>query len=133
MAPVTDYAEILPGVQACVADSLALDEDEVRLEALLIPELGADSLDFIDILFLLEKRFSVKLREGELGFLSRLGGSEFGQDRDQPLGPEEVAQLEPWLPAISGKEEVTAGQIFALISVETLCIMVARRLAAQEG
>ena len=127
MDTVSDYSEILPGVAACVAESLALDADEVTLKALLIPELGADSLDFIDILFLLEKRFQIKLREGELGFLARLDAGDPGQARDQPLEPEEVERLRPWLPALAEGRAVSAGEIFSLISVETLCIMVARR------
>ena len=67
-----DRETILPKIQAIVADSLALDEDEVLLESRLIPDLGADSLDFIDMIFMLEKTFSVKIREGEFNFLSRL-------------------------------------------------------------
>jgi acyl carrier protein len=132
MVEVSDYSEILPGVQRCVAESLALDEDEVLLGALLIPELGADSLDFIDILFMLEKEFSIKIREGELGFLARLDASDPSAARDAVLDAAEVDAIRPWLPALGDRREVTPGELFSLISVETLCIMVARRRAAAQ-
>jgi acyl carrier protein len=125
---MTDYARTLPKVTACVADSLALDEEQVTLKAKLIPELGADSLDFIDMLFTLEKEFGVKIREGELNFLSRLDASDPLVARDQPLSAQEVDELRPWLPALEGRESVTPGELFSLITVETLCILVERKL-----
>jgi len=133
MVEVSDYSEILPGVQRCVAESLALDEDEVLIGALLIPELGADSLDFIDILFMLEKEFGIKIREGELGFLARLDASDPAAARDAVLDADELEAIRPWLPALGDRAQVTPGELFSLISVETLCIMVARRQSAAEG
>jgi acyl carrier protein len=118
-----------------VADSLALEPDEVQLSSLLIPDLGADSLDLIDILFTLEKAFGVKLREGELNFLSRLDVSSQESMREGPLPPEAIEQLKPWLPALDTLEpgaEVTAGKLFELISVETLCVLVERKLAESQ-
>ena len=64
--------ETFDTIQACVADSLALDLDEVTLTSRLSPDLGADSLDLVDMIFMLEKAFGVKIREGELSFLSKL-------------------------------------------------------------
>ena len=132
MANVTTVREtVLPKIQAIVADSLALDEDEVLLESRLIPDLGADSLDFIDMIFMLEKTFNVKIREGEFNFLSRLDVSSAETLREGFLEPEQVEELVPWLPALASVEDkakVTPGHLFGLISVETLCIMVERKL-----
>lgn len=123
------YARTFPQVRDLVADSLALDADEVTLEACLIPDLGADSLDFIDMLFGLEKAFGVKIREGELDFLARVDVSD-PSALQGALSPEAIAQLRPWLPALEGAEQVTAGQLLSLVSVETLCILVERKLDA---
>ena len=57
-------------IYAKVADAfceaLALDEDEVQLDSLVIEDLGAESLDFLDIAFRLERAFGVKIPRGEI-------------------------------------------------------------------
>ena len=55
-----------------IADSLAVDESQVVPEARLIDDLGADSLDFVDLVFAIEKEFGVKVREADFNFLARL-------------------------------------------------------------
>ena len=58
--------EILRKVQECVAGALGIEPEEVRPESSLVLDLGAESIDFIDILFRLEKTFDVKIPSGEL-------------------------------------------------------------------
>jgi len=47
-------------------EALALDEDEVQLDSLVIDDLGAESLDFLDIAFRLERAFGIKIPRGEI-------------------------------------------------------------------
>jgi acyl carrier protein len=118
-------------VRALVADSLAQDQADVTLESRLITDLGADSLDFIDMIFALEKRFSVKIRQGELDFLSKLDVSNPKVMREGFLAREAVEGLLPWLPALKtvpDLSKVTPAQVFSFITVETLCIMVEAKL-----
>src|SRR5258708_5103744 len=68
---VPDQQEIFSAIQACLADSLALRPDEVEMESRLIEDLGADSLDFVDIIFSLERQFSIKLKSAEVDSLLR--------------------------------------------------------------
>jgi len=49
------------GLIALVAEVLELDTDEVEFDASLIEDLGADSLDIVDISFSLGKKFGIKL------------------------------------------------------------------------
>ena len=58
--------EILKKVQECVAGALGIEPKEVRLESSLVRDLGAESIDFIDIIFRLEKAFDLKIPSGEL-------------------------------------------------------------------
>jgi acyl carrier protein len=119
-------------VRALVADSLAQDPAEVTLESRLITDLGADSLDFIDMIFALEKRFSVKIRQGELDFLSKLDVSDPKVMRQGFLAREAVEGLLPWLPAlrtVPDLSKVTPAQVFSFITVQTLCIMVEAKLS----
>jgi acyl carrier protein len=58
--------EILAKLQEVLADVLAVDEDEVVPDAVLTADLGAESIDFLDIVFRLEQEFGFKIAEGEL-------------------------------------------------------------------
>ena len=120
-------------VRGCLADSLAIKPDQIALHSRLIADLGADSLDFLDILFMLEKKFGVKMQEKEFDFLARLDFSSPAVMRDGFLTEETVANLVPWLPAlrqVSDRDRVTPGRLFSLITVETLCVMVEQKGAA---
>jgi len=58
--------EIYNDVQECLVDALGVEDDEVTPEATLTEDLGAESIDFLDIVFRLEKAFSIKIPKGEL-------------------------------------------------------------------
>lgn len=58
--------EIFEKVQETLVDALGVDDDEVTSEATLVDDLGAESIDFLDIVFRLEKNFGVKIPRGEL-------------------------------------------------------------------
>ncbi len=58
--------EIFGKVQEVLVDALGLDEDEVTEEATLMGDLGAESIDFLDIVFRLEKAFDIKVPREEL-------------------------------------------------------------------
>ena len=58
--------EILQHVQEVLVDALGVDDDEVTIEATLIGDLGAESIDFLDMVFRLEKTFAIKVPREEL-------------------------------------------------------------------
>lgn len=58
--------EIYEKVKSTLVDALGVDDDEVSMGASLIGDLGAESIDFLDIIFRLEKNFSIKIPRGEL-------------------------------------------------------------------
>ena len=53
-------------VQEVLVDALGVDEEEITADATLIGDLGAESIDFLDIVFRLEKSFDIKIPRGEL-------------------------------------------------------------------
>ena len=57
---------IFAGVAEVLVESLAVDEEEVTLEATLVDDLGAESIDLLEIVFNLEKKFNVKIDRSEL-------------------------------------------------------------------
>jgi acyl carrier protein len=58
--------EIFSQVREILVDALSVDEDEVTPESTLTGDLGAESIDFLDIVFRLEKTFEIKIPRGEL-------------------------------------------------------------------
>ena len=58
--------EILKKVQECIAGALGIEPEEIHPESSLVRDLGAESVDFIDIIFRLEKSFDIKIPSGEL-------------------------------------------------------------------
>jgi len=62
----TSRDEIFEQVKEVLVDALGLDDDEVTQEATLMADLGAESIDFLDIVFRLEKAFGIKVPREEL-------------------------------------------------------------------
>src|SRR6516225_9561653 len=60
------YEEIFEKVQATLVDALGVDEEDVTREATLQGDLGAEFIDFLDIVFRLERNFGIKIPRGEL-------------------------------------------------------------------
>ena len=58
--------EIFAEVKEVLVDALGLDDDEVTEESTLMGDLGAESIDFLDIMFRLEKSFGIKIPREEL-------------------------------------------------------------------
>lgn len=58
--------EVFQKVKEVLVDALGVDEDEVTPEATLMGDLGAESIDFLDIVFRLEKAFGMKVPREEL-------------------------------------------------------------------
>jgi len=58
--------EIFQKVREIMVDALGVDDDEVTVEATLMGDLGAESIDFLDIVFRLEKTFGIKIPREEL-------------------------------------------------------------------
>src|SRR5512135_1071502 len=60
------HNEIFQKVQAALVDALGVDEEDVTYDATLQGDLGAESIDFLDIVFRLERDFGIKIPRGEL-------------------------------------------------------------------
>jgi len=58
--------EIYAKVSSTLVDALNVDEEEIKPEATLQGDLGAESIDFLDIVFRLEREFGIKIPRGEL-------------------------------------------------------------------
>jgi acyl carrier protein len=72
--------EIREKVTTALVDALAIDDDEVTPEATMVGDLGAESIDFLDIVFRLEKAFGIEVERSELFPEDILTNAEFVTD-----------------------------------------------------
>jgi acyl carrier protein len=72
--------EVFEKIQAALVDALGVDEEDVTPAATLVGDLGAESIDFLDIVFRLEKAFNIKIPRGELFPEDILTDAKYVQD-----------------------------------------------------
>ena len=72
--------EVFGKVQEALVDALGVDDDEVTPEATMVGDLGAESIDFLDIVFKLEQSFGITFDRAELFPDDILTNAEFIED-----------------------------------------------------
>ena len=95
--PTPSRAIIFDRIQATLVEALGVDEEEVVGESMLTGDLGAESIDFLDIVFRLEKKFGFKIPRGDLFPENVLSDPRFiseGKLTEQGLG--ELRTRMPW-------------------------------------
>jgi acyl carrier protein len=131
MSATPERAEIFAAVASLLADSLAIDAAEVTLPSRLIDDLGMDSLDFVEILFALEKRFRVKMRSDELDVLLRAEFDPKDLVDEKFLPRADVERFSAWLPALASApdpDRLEPQQLYGYITVESLVLLLEKRL-----
>src|SRR2546421_13037061 len=89
--------EIFAKVSATLVEALNVEEEEVKPESTLQGDLGAESIDFLDIVFRLERGFGVKIPRGELFPESIFkGDADFVQDGK--VTPKGISELRATMP-----------------------------------
>ena len=123
--------EVFVKVRDVLADALGVDEEEVSPEATLQGDLGAESIDFLDIVFRLEKAFAIKIPKGELFPDDLLNNPEYVHgERMTPAG---LARLKSAMPHadFSGFEpEPLVSKMPDLFTVNTIVNYVENKLKA---
>ena len=89
--------EIMDKVRQALVEALGVDEDEVIPTARIGADLGAESIDYLDIVFRLEKAFNIKIPRGDLFPDGVLTTEEFVQQGAfTPRGLEELKARMPY-------------------------------------
>ena len=123
--------EVDSAVKEAVAEALALDEDEVTPDATLMDDLGAESIDLLDILFRIEKSTGVKIQASDLGdhIQGGIPDEEFG-DENELVTRKGLDQLNKVMPQIDPDEmegKLKAEEVIQHFTVQNLVDMVAER------
>jgi acyl carrier protein len=88
--------EVYNKVKEVLVDALGVDDDEVTPTATLRGDLGAESIDFLDIVFRLEKAFGIKIPRGEMFPEDVFTNPAYVQNnRITPAGMEEMKKRMP--------------------------------------
>jgi len=115
--------EVFDKVQETLIDALGVDDDEVTAEATLIGDLGAESIDFLDIVFRLEKNFDIKIPRGEL-FPENLTGAESGFIEEGMVTDKGISELRDRMPHAdidAFADDPKVENIQELFTVEMMC------------
>jgi len=121
--------EIYAKVRDVLVDALAVDEEEVTPTASLQKDLGAESIDFLDIVFKLEQAFGIKIPQGELF------PENVAQDpkyvKEGKVTSEGLAALKQRLPHLdfaSFEQNPMINRVAELFTVDTLVAFVQKKL-----
>jgi len=114
--------EIYTKVSATLVEALNVDEDDVTPEATLQGDLGAESIDFLDIVFRLEREFGIKIPRGELFPESIFQGDpEFVQNgKVTDRGLAELKARMPFADLSEFEKNPEVGHISDLFTVELI-------------
>jgi acyl carrier protein len=124
MREVVETEQGIQIIRGMVAQCLARDIAEVQPHSRLVTDLGADSLDFVDLIFTVEKRFGIRIRENDLNLMSRpdAAGPNPGANLEF-LPAETVTRLTAWLPemgAFPDSSQIRPVQVLPLVTVAAL-------------
>jgi acyl carrier protein len=124
-------ADVDSAVKEAVVEALALDDDEVTPDSTLMDDLGAESIDLLDILFRIEKSTGVKIEASDLGDYMQGGipDDEFS-DENEVITEKGAEHLQKVMPQTNPDElagSLKAEEVITLFTVQNLVDMVKSR------
>jgi acyl carrier protein len=124
--------EIFAKVRDVLVDALAVDEDEVTPEATLTGDLGAESIDFLDIVFKLEQAFGIKISQGELFPENVAQDPNYVKDgKVTALGLETLKKRLPHFDFSGFEKDPQLGKVAEIFTVDALVRFVESKLASK--
>ena len=114
--------EVFKKVQTALCDALGVDEEEVTPQATMVGDLGAESIDFLDIVFKLEKAFGIEIPRKELTPEDVLTNAEYVQDgKVTPAGLAELKRRMPFVDFGKFEADPQIRNFSNLLTVGALC------------
>lgn len=127
------HDEIFGKVRTTLVDALSVDDDQVTPSARLKADLGAESIDFLDIVFRLEKQFDLKIPREELFPESIFQGNAtfVANGKVTPVGLAELEKQMPYADLTEFKKDPRLDKVEDLFTVELLVRYLEMRLSAK--
>jgi acyl carrier protein len=124
-------SETQKAVQEAVVGALGVSEEEASPDATLMDDLGAESIDLLDILFRIERSTGVKIQASDLGEYIQGGiPDDRFSDENEVITPEGMGQLKKVMPQIDADSlhgQLKAEDVIRHFTVANLATMVAER------
>jgi acyl carrier protein len=125
--------EVFEKVQEALVDALGVDDDEVTPEATMVGDLGAESIDFLDIVFRLEKAFDIEIPRSELFPEDILTSAEYVQDgKVTEAGVAELKQRMPFADLSKFEANPAVQEFGNLLTVSDLCRYIETKVEAAD-
>ena len=129
--PITqaEIDAVFPKVAETMADALGADVEDIKPKVSLIEGLDAESIDFLDMVFRLERAFKIKIPRGKIVENARGDLPEAEFEHKGIVTERGLAQLREYLsevPADRFKTPLKAADIPRLFTPETFCKLVIR-------
>ena len=123
--------EVFQKVQSALVDALGVDEEEVTPTATMVGDLGAESIDFLDIVFRLEKAFGIEIPRSELFPEDILTNAEYVKDgKVTPNGVAELKKRMPFADLTKFESNPVVQDFGNLLTVSDLCRYVETKVGA---
>jgi acyl carrier protein len=123
--------EIFNRVKEVLVEALGVDDDEVSETATLSGDLGAESIDYLDIVFRLERDFSIKIPRGELFPDDLLNNPEYVESgKFTAVGLQKLEEAMPHADLSGFADDPDVSRMQEFFTVGTIVNYVERKLAA---
>ena len=123
--------EIFEKVKQTLIDALSVEDDEVTEDATLTADLGAESIDFLDIAFRLEKSFNIKIPQEELIPRDVLSNPDYVNDRKlNEAGIKALKAAMPHADLSAFEQDPDIDKVSEVFTVSTIVNFVEAKLAA---
>jgi len=127
-------SEVFEKIQSALVDALGVDDDEVTPEATLVGDLGAESIDFLDIVFRLEKAFDIEIPRSELFPEDILTNAEYVQNgKVTDAGVAELKKRMPFADLSKFESNPVVQDFGNLLTVRDLANYVESKVDATDG
>jgi acyl carrier protein len=126
---------VYPKVREIIADVLAFEEDEIQRDGSLVEDYNAESIDFLDLVYQLEREFKIKIPRGMIEQEARRGlaNEEFAEHgRLTDKGLEKLKGYLSEVPEDRFTPRMQVSLIPTLFTPETFCKIVVRELEGNE-
>ena len=125
--------EVFDKVKDSLIEALGLDDDEVTPEATMVGDLGAESIDFLDIVFRLEKAFGIEIPRKELFPEDILTNAEFVEGgKVTETGLNEIKTRMPFIDLSKFEEDPVVQDCGNLLTVSDLCRYISGKVGAAD-
>ncbi len=123
--------DVMTGVRECLAVVLDLQMESIVESARLVADLGAESLDLLDLVFQLEQRFGVSMSPRDIEERTRRALGDIPLEVDGVYTPEALVELRRALPDVPDEElndGLTVADLPRTFRVSTMAALVSRLL-----